>query len=169
MVTGFVTKLGVTTACNAQMGSLVSLAAVAHALDYENKLDLVIDGKLLDYPLLMNDFCQRQHMISNQVVELDLLIWSCLGQAKHSIKSYALDTVASNGLTESLHTLASDFCSLMVLKWAFMWDMLGTSNKMKVRDSAHNLLLFKISLENICHIMVSQGRCLELNSEPVLQ
>ena len=57
-----------------------------------------------------------------------------------------------------LRTLASDFGSSMVLTPAFMQDMFGTSNKMKVRDNAHKF----------CRIMASQGCDLERDSEPVL-
>ena len=55
-----------------------------------------------------------------------------MGQVKCSIEWCVLDPVASNGLSEALRTLASGFDSLTVLTQAFMQDMLGTSNKMKV-------------------------------------
>ena len=92
-----------------------------------------------------------------------------MGQAKCSIEWCAFDPIASEGLVEALRTLVSDFGSPTVLTRPFMQDMLGTNDKTKLLDNAHDLRLFKIGLENFSCIMVSQEHRLELDSELVLQ
>ena len=57
-----------------QGGSLANRAVVAQALGHRNILDLMFDGKLLDYPLFINNFRQCQQMINDPATELDLQI-----------------------------------------------------------------------------------------------
>ena len=65
-------------------------------------------------------------------VELDLLIRSCMGQAKCSIEWCALNPVASTGLAEAHCTLASNFGSPTIITRDVTWNMLGTSDKTKL-------------------------------------
>ena len=80
-------------------------------LEYLNTLYQVFDCKPLVYTLFLNNLCQRQRLIGHHAIEFDLLTRSCAGWAIRSIEWCALDPVASNGLSEALRTLASDFGS----------------------------------------------------------
>ena len=64
-MTGLVAELGVLPMCDAHVRTLVNHATIAKVLGYVHKLDLVLVGKLLDYPLFMNNLCQCQHMIGD--------------------------------------------------------------------------------------------------------
>lgn len=67
------------------MGSLMHLATVVQALGYSDKLDLVFDGKPLDYLLFMKKLLPETRLFGEPAVQFDLLIRSCAGQAKKSI------------------------------------------------------------------------------------
>ena len=105
---------------------------VAQVLGRGNKPHLTFDGEPLDYSLFIDNFCQYQHMIDNPIVELDLLIRSCMGQTEPSTEWHALGPVASHGLAEALSTIARDFGNTTVLTCAFMHKMLGISDKTKL-------------------------------------
>ena len=55
-------------------GSLVVNALLVQEFGYGNKLDLSFDGRPLNYPLFINNFQQRERMINDPAVELNLLI-----------------------------------------------------------------------------------------------
>ena len=85
-VTCLVPGIGVVPKYNVQMGPLAIHVVLAQAMRYGHKLYLVFDRQPLGYPLVMENFCQCQHKISDPLVNLDLFIQSCTGQAKCSIK-----------------------------------------------------------------------------------
>ena len=107
------------------MHSLMNCTTVAQALGYSIKLDLVFDNKPLEYSLFVNNFRQRQKLIGDPSVELDLLIRLRTGKAKKSIEWLMLDLVVSNGLNEALCTLATDFGNPTILTRSFMHGLLG--------------------------------------------
>ena len=87
--------------------SLIGIGActIVQAYGYGNKLDLTFNNRPLNYPLFINNFQQRQQMINDPAVELDLLISSSNGQARKSIEWCALYVDPTLGLDEALAIL----------------------------------------------------------------